>query len=137
MDPIQSSAPRAPKGLAVALAVVLVAVTAVLLMSGGGDDGAAPGPPASSSAPPADVTAGDVCEEIPADLAVRTDSFQRTAEAVRADADALEAAGETETAEAAYALADTLAALAEANEAQEDTSELLGVMTEQLDALGC
>lgn len=137
MDPTDRREPRAPKGLAIGLAVVLVAVTVVLLMSGGGDDTATPGATDTSSVPPADVTASDVCDNIPVDLAVRTDAFQRTSKQVRADADAIEAAGDTETAAKAYDLADTLAALAEANEAQEDTAELLGDLTDQLDALGC
>lgn len=137
MDPLETRSPRAPKSLAIGLAVALVAVTVILLMTGGRDDAAAPGATGSTSAPPTEVSASDVCENIPADLAVRTDAFQRTSEAVRADAEALEAAGDTDAAEAAYALADTLSALAEANEAQEDTAELLGVMTEQLDTLGC
>jgi hypothetical protein len=104
-------------------------------MSGGDDESAAP--EGGSSGSPVEVTASDVCDNIPADLAVRTDAFQRTSNEVRADADAIEATGDTETAAKAYDLADTLAALADANEAQEDTAELLGDLTDQLDALGC
>ena len=135
MDPLDRREPRAPKGIAIALAVVLVGVTVVLLTTGGDDEATAPG--GGSSPPPAEVAASDVCGRVPADLAVRTDAFRRTSEQVRGDAEALEAAGDTETATKAYELADTLSALAEANEAQEDTAELLGDLTTQLDALGC
>ncbi len=134
MDPLADRQPQAPKGLAVALAVVLVAVTIFLLTRGGSDD-AAPADPGTQE--PAVVTVADVCANIPADLAMRTDAFQRTADQVRADAEALAAAGDTENAALATELADTLDALAEANEAQEDTAELLGQLTADLDALGC
>lgn len=134
MDPLADRQPQAPKGLAVALAVVLIAVTVVLLTRDGTDD-AAPADPGTQE--PAEVTVTDVCANIPADLAVRTDAFQRTAQEVRTDAEALAAAGDAVNAELATDLADTLDALAEANEAQGDTAELLGQLTTDLDALGC
>ena len=138
MDPHAGRQPRAPKGLALVLAAVLIAVGGFFFLRPSGDDTDDPVVPSpTASQPPADVTAASVCQEIPADLALRTDSFQRTAETVRADAEALEAAGDTETAANATALADTLDALAAANETQQDTAALLGDLTAQLDALGC
>lgn len=134
MDPLADRQPQAPKGLAVALAVVLIAVTVFLLTRDAGN-GAAPADVGAQGS--AEITVADVCANIPVDLAVRTDAFQRTAQDVRTDAEALAAAGDAENATLATELADTLDALAEANEAQEDTDELLGQLTTDLDALGC
>jgi hypothetical protein len=134
MDDPADRQPQAPKSLAVALAVVLVAVTVFLLTRGGSDE-TTPSDPGTQA--PVEVTVADVCANIPLDLAVRTEALQRAADEVRADAEALAAAGDTENAALAADLADTLAALAEANEAQGDTAELLGQLTADLDALGC
>jgi hypothetical protein len=118
------------------LAVALVAAAIALLFIGGGDDDGTATPTGATSTPTGGSVAA-VCADIPPDLVMRTDSFQRTATAVRTDADALETAGDTENAAKANELADILDALAEANEAQEDTSALLGDLNDQLDALGC
>jgi hypothetical protein len=137
MDP-RATTPRAPKGLAVALAVILIVAAGFLLTRGGDDEpSSAQTSEPTSPAGGGDVTAAAVCGEIAPDLVMRTDSFQRTADAVRTDAEALQANGDTETSAKAYELADTLDALADATESQTDTSELLGDLTTQLDALGC
>ena len=99
--------------LVVALVVAAVAVTFVLSRGGGGDD-ATSSPSSSESASPGQVTLATACAEIAPDMPNRVDALQRTAEAVRADIDTMEAQGNTSDAEQATLVAVALENMAEA-----------------------
>ncbi len=117
--------------LVVALAVAAAVV--VFALSRGDDGGATPSSAASPS--PAQVTLQTACGEVAPDMALRVDALRRTAEAVRADIDAMRAQGNTADAAQATLVAVALEHMADAQENQQGVSRATRQLGETLTSI--
>jgi hypothetical protein len=118
--PARSSAEKRRSFLILIAALVIVAIGVTFVLSRGGDDDAAPSSPTSSpSASPGQVTLATACAEIAPDMPNRVDALQRTAEAVRADIETMQAQGNTADAEQATLVAVALEDMARAQLTQQ------------------
>ena len=117
--------------LVVALAVAAAVV--VFALSRGGDGGATPSSAASAS--PAQATLQTACGEVAPDMALRVDALRRTAEAVRADIDAMRAQGNTADAAQATLVAVALERMADAQENQQGVSRATRQLGETLTSI--
>jgi hypothetical protein len=112
-------------------AIVAIGAVVALAVALGGDDAAAPPPSPSSPAPISD-PAQKVCTDLVDVQLFRVDALGRAAEALAADAAALEAAGDAERAAAVTGVVDAIETYQEVAEGGGDTQ---AATEELLDAL--
>jgi len=117
--PSRSSAQKRRSFLILVAVLVFAIVVVTFVLSLGGDDDASPSPSSGPSASPGQVTLATACAEIAPDMPNRVDALQRTAEAVRADIDTMQAQGNTTDAEQATLVAVALENMARAQLTQQ------------------
>ena len=111
--------------------IVGVAVAAFALSRGGDGAASSPSTPGGSGATDA-VNLQTACGEIPPDQAFRVDALRRTANLVRDDIAAMEAAGNAADAAKATTVAEALERLADAEENQQGVSRATRELGETL-----
>jgi hypothetical protein len=118
--PARSSDQKRRSFLILVAVLLVVAIAVTLVLSRGGDDDAvSPSPSSSPSASPGQVTLATACAEVAPDMPNRVDALQRTAEAVRADIETMQAQGNTSDAEQATLVAVALEDMARAQLTQQ------------------
>ena len=133
--PARSSAQKRRSFLILVAALVVAAIAVTFVLSRGDDDDALPSPSSSPSASPGQVTLATACAEIAPDMPNRVDALQRTAEAVRADIEAMQAQGNTSDAEQATLVAVALENMARAQLLQQGVERATRELGETLSSI--